>query len=96
MPYSAYLQLPYSPFNIGMQPFGPPVILEHHPNCPIHQQAPTDVNVDIYKDVEAYMDWLIQNNPQDVQVLEETKKVFIYDGCDVEVLKTMTKEDSDY
>ena len=42
------------------------------------------------------MDWFIQKNPQDAQALEQVKKVFINDGCDVEVLKTMTREDSDY
>ena len=42
------------------------------------------------------MDLLIQKNPQDVQVLEEAIKVFITDGCNVEILKTMTREDADY
>ena len=97
MPYSPYPQLPYPPFNAGIQPPGPAVTPEHRPNH-LHAPAssPPDVNADICKDIGAYMDWFIQKNPQDAQALEQAKKVFINDGCDVEVLKTMTREDSDY
>jgi hypothetical protein len=93
MPYPPYPQLPYSPFTAGIQP---PVTPEHQNRTVNPASSPLDANADIYKDVGAYMDWLIQKNPHDSQVLEEAKKVFIHDSCDVEILKTMTREDADY
>ena len=39
------------------------------------------------------MDWLVQKNPQNSQALKEAKEVFINNGCDMKILKTMTREE---
>src|SRR5947208_2564330 len=78
--------------SLALQHPGPSVTPEHRFR-PNYSRAPAsshpDINAEICKDVGAYMDWLVQKNPQDAQALEEAKEVFINDGCDVEILKTM-------
>ena len=55
-------------------------------------KTPPDINPEICKDVGAYMDQLVQKNPQNAQALKEVKEVFINDGCDVKILKTMASK----
>ena len=97
MPYSSYPQLSYHPFNADIQS-DTSITPEHLNRSRTLNSASSslDINIDVCKNVRAFMDLLIQNNPQDAQVLEEAKVVFLTDDYDVEVLKTMTREDADY
>lgn len=102
------IQAPFSPFMPNYThyfPFYPPHMppyLQHAPLPPSTPTAPrishpisSPIDVVVYngKDVSAYINWMIKNNPSDIEALKAAKEVLIAEMVDLDILKTMSKED---
>ena len=81
---------PYTPPPVA-QPIAPPA-----PSLTPRKtlrSSPIDLTSDELRNVSAYMDWVIKNNPMEAEVFKETKAILVTAHADLGIVKALTTTD---
>ena len=57
------------------------------------RSSPIDLTSDELRNVSAYMDWVIKNNPMEAEVFKETKAILVTAHADLGIVKALTTTD---